>query len=463
MSASVKVKSGPVDAATSTAFGPSLEQASILVIDDEPGMRNFLRRTLETRCKRVETAEDTTAASRKLDENHFDLLILDNIMPGKTGVEWLAEQRAVGLFSDAILITAYADLETAIQALRAGASDFVLKPFRSNQILNAVARSLDRMQLRRENFVLRHELHSTSNYDLPEQLIGESKAIQNVRDKITRVAATSTSVLLTGQSGTGKEIAARSIHALSDRYNKPFIALNCATILPDRIESELFGHIKGAFKDTDAKRDGLFLHAEGGTMLLDEIGELTLPMQSKLLRVIEEGRMRPVGAEREVPIDLRFLFATNADLEKRVANGEFRADLYYRLNVLQIHLPPLCEREGDVHELAAMFMQRIGRQLRVLPVELSAAQKTQMERYNWPGNVRELRNLVERTLILGHFPDEFDTRKTVVHHAQDSLAEVERRHILTVLDDTRGNREKAARRLGISRKTIDRKCAQWDV
>lgn len=446
-------------------FGPWLAQASILIVDDEPGMRNFLSRTLGPRCKRLEEAADTEEASRKLDAQHFDVVILDNIMPGKTGVEWLAEQRAIGFFANAILMTAFADLETAIQALRAGAVDFVLKPFRSNQILNAVARCLDRTRLQRENYVLRYELRSTSDHILlRERLIGQSPAIKQVRDTIARVAPLPTSVLLTGQSGTGKEVAARSLHALSDRAEKPFVPINCAAIPPDMIESELFGHVKGAFTGAANSREGLLMHAQGGTLFLDEIGELPLNLQSKLLRVIEDRRVRPVGAEREVPVDLRFIFATNAELAAEVERGRFRPDLFYRLNVMQLHLPPLKDRGDDVQELATLFMGKLSQQLGMPPVAIDAAVRAALARYDWPGNVRELRNLIERSLILGEFPDEFSGQRIGSAAATpESLQDIERRHIMAVLQATNGNRVEAARRLGVSRKTIDRKCAMWNV
>ncbi|MEM7428106.1 MAG: sigma-54 dependent transcriptional regulator [Pseudomonadota bacterium] len=457
------VRKLPADPQTGPEFGPWLAKASILVVDDEPGMRNFLLRTLGPRCKRVETAANTDEASRILDEDHFDVIILDNIMAGKHGVEWLAEQRAVGFFADAILITAYADLETAIQALRAGAADFVLKPFRSNQILNAIARCLDRLRLQRENYVLRHELRTSSGRSLNDRLIGESKAVQIVRETIQRVAPLPTSVLITGQSGTGKEVAARSLHALSDREDKPFVPVNCAAIPPEMIESELFGHVKGAFTGAHSARDGLFLHAQGGTLFLDEIGELPMPLQSKLLRVLEDKRVRPVGSEREVPVDLRFVFATNSNLNEQVEDGNFRPDLYFRINVMQIHLPPLKDRGGDVLELAELFMDELSRQLGMPPVAFSEREEARLAHYDWPGNVRELRNFVERTLIIGRFPDEFGTESGSVRSPESSLAEVERRHILSVLTEVGGNREEAARRLGVSRKTIDRKCAAWNV
>ncbi|MCO6180291.1 sigma-54 dependent transcriptional regulator [Ciceribacter sp. RN22] len=445
-------------------FGPWLAQACILVVDDEPGMRNFLVRTLGPRCKRIEEAADTDEANRKLDRYHFDVVILDNIMPGKNGVDWLVEQRAIGFYADAILMTAYADLETAIQALRAGAVDFVLKPFRSNQILNAVARCLDRMRLQRENFVLRYELRATSEHILlRDKLIGESPAIRGVRETIAKVAPLPTTVLLSGESGTGKEVAARSIHALSDRASKPFVPVNCAAIPPDMIESELFGHLKGAFTGAETSREGLFMHAQGGTLFLDEIGEMPLATQSKLLRAIEDRRIRPVGAEREVPVDLRLIFATNADLEAQVKQGNFRADLFYRINVMQLFLPPLRERDGDVLELARLFMDKLSLQLGMPPVTIDADVTAALLHYRWPGNVRELRNLIERSLILGAFPEDFRGHRSPAAFAALTLEDVERRHILAVLHEVGGNRDEAARRLGISRKTIDRKCAAWNV
>lgn len=447
----------------SAEFGPWLSQASILVVDDEPGMRNFLARILRPRCKRLEEAETAQEASRKLDTGYFDVVILDNVMPGKNGLDWLKEQRAIGLFTDVILMTAYADLDTAIQALRAGVVDFVLKPFRSNQLLNAVARCLDRGHLQRENIVLRHELKSTSDRILTDKFVGSSNAIRRVREAIARVAQLPTTVLLTGPSGTGKEVAARSIHSLSTRADKLFVPVNCGAIPGDVIESELFGHLKGAFTGADSARQGLFMHAQGGTLFLDEIGELPLALQSKLLRVLEDRKVRPVGSEREFPVDVRLIFATNADLRGCVNAGSFRADLYFRINVMEIRLPPLQDRGSDVLELAALFMRQLSQQLGMPAVPMGEAVQASLIHYGWPGNVRELRNLIERTLILGHFPEDLERTESPSAGTGQSLADIERRHILAVLSDSGGDREEAARRLGISRKTIDRKCASWNV
>lgn len=439
-------------------FGSSLSRASILIVDDEPGMRHFLSRILTPRCKRVEQAESAAAAAKLLDANHFDLVVLDNIMPGKTGLDWLREQRRVGFFGDAILITAYADLDTAITALRAGAADFVLKPFRANQITNAIARALDRQRLRRENYLMRFELQSDDS-GARGRLLGASPQINNVRKMLVKMAPLPTSVLFTGASGTGKEVAARTLHSLSDRADQPFVPINCAAISPDRIAQELFGIVESDNRHTR----GLFLHADGGTLFLDEIAQLPMQVQATLLRVLEDHRVRPSGSERDVPLNLRILFATNADLPKAVETGTFRADLYHRVNIVNIEMPTLENRGDDIVELAALFMGQISRALGMPALELNDGVLLKMRRYNWPGNVRELRNLIERSVILGEFPQEFDSSgKVSGSQAIESLELVEQRHIIRVLDSCKGNRAKAARRLGVSRKTIDRKCAMWD-
>lgn len=453
-----------LDLTNEPAFGPWLSQASILVIDDEPGMRNFLVKILKPRCRNVAEAANTEEASKILDAGHFDVVILDNIMPGKNGVDWLREQRKVGFFADAILITAFADLETAIRALQAGAVDFVLKPFRSNQILNAVARCIDRMRLRREIFLLRHELENNAKENKRRsQLLGHSKRITTIHDTLRRVAPLPSSVLISGESGTGKEVAARTLHSLSERADKAFVTVNCATIPADILGTELFGQVKNPHEDDAERREGLFQHANGGTLFLDEITDLPLDLQGVLLRAIEEKKIRPVGSKREIPIDVRFVFASNTDLLAAVEVGQFRADLFYRINVLQIEMPPLRDRIDDVQELADKFMQEISFELAVKPLNISSAIRRGFMRYDWPGNVRELRNLIERSLILGEFPPDFEgVAEDGSFVIDDTLQSVERQHILRVLEECGGNRAEAARRLGVSRKTVDRKCAMWN-
>ncbi|MQQ10236.1 response regulator [Epibacterium sp. SM1979] len=440
-------------------YGDSLAGASILVIDDEPGMRNFMTKILEPRCKRVEQAASADEATGFLDQSHFDLVILDNIMPGKTGLEWVQEQHKVGLFADTILVTAYADLETAIQALRTGVADFVLKPFRANQILNSVARALDRKYLRQENYLLKHEL-SSEGAAVRGRLLGKSAAITKSRDMLRRLAPLPTPVLFTGASGTGKEIAARTLHSMSERAEKPFVAINCATIPSDRIAQELFGQADAQ----DRRQGGLFLHADGGTLFLDEIAQMPDQVQAALLRVLEDQRVRPLGAERDIPLNLRFLFATNADLEAAVQEGRFRADLYHRINVVNIEMPPLKDRVEDIVELAALFIEQFSTTLGMPALELNEETLLKFSRYDWPGNVRELRNLIERSMILGEFPEEFAGNGDLAGQAAiESLDLVTQRHIMHVLDACDGNRAEAARRLGVSRKTIDRKCATWGL
>ncbi|WP_136441722.1 sigma-54-dependent transcriptional regulator [Pacificoceanicola onchidii] len=436
-------------------YGSTLSGASILVIDDEVGMRHFLTKILEPRCKRVAQAGSPAEATVKLDEAHFDLVILDNVMPGCTGLEWVTEQRRKGFFADVVMITAYADLETAIAALRAGVSDFVLKPFRANQILSAVARTLDRKYLRRDNTLLRRELYAEGG---PGTLLGASRAMEDLRRLLCRLAPLPTPVLFTGESGTGKELAARHLHQLSGNAERPFVAVNCATIPADRIAAELFGHVEEGGK----LKPGLLFLADGGTLFFDEVAQMPEPLQAALLRVIEDRKVRPLGAEREIPLNLRFLFATNADLEEAVAQGSFRADLYHRINVMQVALPPLRDRSEDIVELAAAFTAQFATSLGMPLLSLDEETLLNLRRYNWPGNVRELRNMVERSVILGAFPDEFAGSGAVSGaQAIENLDLVMQRHILHVLDLCDGNRAEAARRLGVSRKTIDRKMAAW--
>lgn len=437
-------------------YGRALAGASILVIDDEPGMRNFLTKILEPRIKKVVAAASPAEATPLLDQQHFDLVILDNVMPGMTGLEWITEQNRKGFFADVVLITAYADLETAISALRAGVSDFVLKPFRANQILGAVSRSLDRAHLRRDNRLLRHELGGTNSAHGP--MLGTSEAMDAVRAMLSKLAPLPTPVLFTGASGTGKELAARQLHDQSDRAERPFVAVNCAAIAPDKIAQELFGIVEGE----DRLKPGLFLLADGGTLFLDEVAQMPEQLQAAVLRVLEDQRVRPIGAEREFPLDLRFLFATNANLPEAVAEGRFRADLFHRINVVNIAMPPLCNRSEDIVELASLFMGHFSRALGMPALDLDGDTLLKLRRYPWPGNVRELKNTIERSVILGEFPDEFAGNGGLSgQQATENMELVLQRHMMHVLDLCNGNRAEAARRLGLSRKTIDRKMMAW--
>lgn len=450
------------DSARTTDFG-NWQAFSILVVDDEAGMRSFLERALKARCGQVAVAGNVEDAAEMMAQLHFDLIVLDISLPGKTGIEWLLELRRSGYSGDVILITAFADMETAINALRGGASDFILKPFRVDQILNSIKSCFERARLARENFVLRRELAELGAE--VDGLVGHSASIQNLRVLIKRIAPMPTTVLLQGESGTGKEVTARALHQMSNRAQRPFVPVNCAAITSELIESELFGHVKGAFTGASEAKNGLFYYAHGGTLFLDEIGELPLAMQTKLLRALEERRIRPVGSEREIPVDVRIIAASNRDLAAEVAAGRFRQDLFFRLAVVDITIPTLRSRTEDIPDLARHFMALFSSQLGVDPLPLRPEIVQRLAGYAWPGNVRELRNFVERSLILGDFPVQGMTvpslQPSVEINEYMTLEEVEKRHIQRVLAAVGGNKSEAARRLDVSRKTLERKCAEW--
>lgn len=436
---------------------------SILVVDDEPGMLHFLVKTLAPRCHFVMRAASAEEGADWLRGHHVDLVILDISLPGKSGVAWLKELREHGFNGEVILITAFADLDTAIEALRAGASDFILKPFRVPQILNAVKQCYERSRLRRENFVLRRALAPTPGPGGP--LIGRSAPMQALRDAIARVAAVGSTVLLQGESGTGKELVARELHARGPRAAGPFVPVNCAAMSPELIESELFGHARGAFTGATRAREGLFHYAQGGTLFLDEIAELPLPIQATLLRAIEDLRIRPVGSEQLVPVNLRIIAATNRRLQDEVAAGRFRKDLYFRLQVVELNLPPLREHLDDLDALIAHFMAQLAPALGVGALTLSDDERTFLRQYDWPGNVRELRNLIERSLILGSlnvsalYPSQ--ARRTSQLQGPTDLHTLEKQHILSVLESVQGDKTRAASLLGVSRRTLERRVAEW--
>jgi len=332
-------------------------------------------------------------------------------------------------------------------------------------VLNAMQRCFERSRLIRENFVLRREV-SERAADV-EGVIGQSDVMLAACERLKRIAPTPATVLLTGESGTGKEVAARALHRMSNRAAGSFVPVNCAAIAAELIESELFGHVKGAFTGAQQSREGLFYYARGGTLFLDEIGELPAAAQAKLLRVLEERRIRPVGSEQEIPVDVRVIAATNRDLKAEVAAQRFRQDLYYRLQVVEVTLPPLRERPEDLPLLIDHFMGQLAPYLDVPRLELDGRTLARLAAYDWPGNVRELRNFVERSLILGWFdlaPEpSASAANALLSTAEDSLEAVEKRHILAVLAACDGNKSEAGRRLGVSRKTLDRKCHAWGV
>ena len=437
--------------------------ASVLVVDDEPGMRNFLVKTLAPRAGHVYSAGSAEEADVVLAQHSIDLLVLDIALPGRSGMDLLRELRARGERSEVVLITAFADLDTAIEALRAGASDFLLKPFRLTQVLNSFRRGLERAQLRRENWLLRRTLSQRT--PPADGLVGRSIVVKGLQAALQRVAPVDSTVLLAGESGTGKELAALTLHRLSPRARAPFVPVNCAAASALQLEAELFGQ-GGALPH----RDGLFVGAQGGTLFLDEIGELPLALQATLLRALESRRIRPVGSEREVPVDLRIVAATNRSLRAEVDAGRFRKELYYRLQVVEITLPPLRTHKEDIPDLVAHFVGSLAARLGVPPIEVTPDEMRYLQQYDWPGNVRELRNLIERSLIVGalNVSALYQGLARVerlpapaVPAGPTDLHTLEKRHILSVLESVAGDKTRAAHLLGISRRTLERRCAEW--
>ena len=454
--------------------------ANVLVVDDEPGMLNFLEKTLASRVGQVMCAESAELADELVRRHRFDLIVLDITLPGLSGINWLKTLRERGFDGEVVLIAAFADLDTAIEALRAGASDFILKPFRVTQILNALRQGLERALLRRENWVLRRTLQQRT--PAADGLVGRSIAIKGLQSALQRVAGVDSTVLLSGESGTGKELAALALHRNSGRAGGPFVPVNCATLLPDLIDAELFGQAPGLQRDgrTGPRgRDGLFVYAQGGTLFLDEIGELPLPQQATLLRVLEDRRIRPVGSEQEIPVDVRIVAATHRRLAEEVTAGRFRTDLYYRLQVVEINLPPLRAHKEDMADLVGHFINTLAPHLGVAPIEVTDDELGYLQQYDWPGNVRDLRNLIERSLILGALNVSALYQGLNRQHsraagggpaarppgpaapATTDLHTLEKQHILSVLDSVGGDKTRAALLLGISRRTLERRVAEW--
>jgi DNA-binding NtrC family response regulator len=436
---------------------------SILIVDDEQGMRNFLVKTLVPRCHFVMNAGSAEEGGEWLQSHHVDLIILDISLPGKSGVAWLKELRDNGYSGEVILITAFADLDTAIEALRAGASDFILKPFRVPQILNAVKKCVERSRLQRENYVLKRRLDAS--HAGQGSLVGHSSAMVTLREAVARIAAVPSNVLLQGESGTGKELVARELHALSPRSQGPFVPLNCAAVSPELLERELFGHVQEAFSGARQARNGLFHYAQGGTLFLDEVAELPLRLQATLLRAIDELNIHPVGSEQRVPVNVRIIAATNRNLAQAVAQGGFRADLYYRLKVVDLTLPPLREHREDLPELVTHFLAQLAPTLGLPPIALTPDEQAFLQSYHWPGNCRELRNLLERSLILGglNVSALYPSAPTpaLATLTTTDLHTLEKQHILAVLASVDGDKTRAAQLLGVSRRTLERRVAEW--
>jgi two-component system response regulator HydG len=370
----------------------------VLVVDDEAALRRSVARVLETRGMKVGMADDGRAALEYMERTPPDVAIVDMMMPGLGGLELLARVKAAGIPVEIILMTAFADVDAAVAAMKAGAYHFLTKPFHSNDaVAHAVVKAAEHRRLADRARELEQVLLSKERFG---EIIGASPSMVDVFRLIEGVGPTSSTVLVLGESGTGKELVARAIHQMSPRAKKPFVAVNCGAIPRELVESELFGHVRGAFTGAQSSRAGLFETADGGTILLDEVGDLPLAAQVKLLRVLQEGEIKRVGADETRTVDVRVLAATNVDLMTRIQAGQFRRDLYYRLNVIAIELPPLRERGDDVLLLASHYLQKFARSMHRDAKQLAPDTVRALRDYEWPGNVRELEHAIEHAMVL---------------------------------------------------------------
>ncbi|MEB2285248.1 MAG: sigma-54 dependent transcriptional regulator [Myxococcales bacterium] len=439
----------------------------VLVVDDERKMRRVLQMLLEQMGLESTAAESGEEALVLFRQEKFDLVMTDLRMPGMGGMAWIEHLRQLDAEVPVIVLTAYGTVQTAVEAMKHGAFDFILKPFDLDAVEIVIRNALDLTRYRTENRYLRER------YDVPaafENLVGASPAMQRIFDLVQRIAPTRSAVLITGETGTGKELVARAIHNRSPRAAKLFVPLNCAAIPGELLESELFGHARGAFTGAQAARVGKFEIADGGTLFLDEIGDMPYPLQAKLLRVLQEGIIEPVGSNRRMPVDVRVVSSSNRDLTAGIRAGTFREDLYYRLNVFLVEMPPLRARRNDLRPLFESFLRRFAAELGKGNLRLTADAFQVLEGYDWPGNVRELQNFVERAVVLstrseidGDFVRSL-LPATAAPAAEEpaldegglegAVAQLERKLILRALSESSDNKAEAARRLGVSERTL---------
>jgi len=454
--------------------------AHILVVDDDQNAKETLHRFLEMQGFEVVGASDGEDALNRTREQTFDVIVTDLKMPKIDGIELIREVKTASPSTICIVVTGFASIDSAVEAMKAGAFDYVSKPFQLEEIKLVVQRALEYKRLQDENFSLRKQLKRRYKFD---SIVGDSPRMQDVFRLIEKVADSDSTILLTGESGTGKELAARAIHYNSRRKDRCLVPVNCGAIPENLLESELFGHVKGAFTGATASRIGRFEAANGGTIFLDEIGDMSPNLQVKVLRVLQEQEFEPVGSAKSKKVDVRIIAATNQDLDEAVKRKDFREDLYYRLNVIPIHLPPLRDRLGDVALLSNHFMEKFSQRKRRAMKPLGHHIIEVLNRYDWPGNVRELENLVERLVILAEadeirpddLPEKIYSRQTMnleneVFHFPDegidfnSLVEqFENRLIKAAMEKAEGNKNLAAKLLGLKRTTLVEKIKKKGV
>jgi DNA-binding NtrC family response regulator len=447
--------------------------ARILVVEDEHAIRLALKGLLRREGFEVELAEDGDIAADKLRQNVFDLVITDLALgSGKTGMDVLRVAKEERPETAVVMITAYGSEKIAVEAMKLGADDYVPKPFDNDELRVVVARSLERHRLERENRLLREQVQRDYGFD---QLIGAGALMRRVFETIQKVAETDLSVMIRGESGTGKELVAQALHSTSSRRERPFVAVNCAAINRELVESELFGHEKGAFTGADRRRVGRFEAADGGTIFLDEIGDMSAETQAKVLRVLEERQLERVGSTETIDVDVRVISATHRDLEEEIQAGNFREDLYYRLKVVEIELPPLRDRIEDFGALSDRFLGQVAERLDRPKKELDSAALARLARHSWPGNVRELRNVLERASVLAAGSDitekdlqldssgEAPTRPTpglelpFAEAKRETVESFERRYLSAALRENEGNVSRTAGAIGMVRQSLQQK------
>jgi DNA-binding NtrC family response regulator len=439
----------------------------ILVVDDESGIRNSLCKVLEREGYKVLEAENGQRAIKIVSENPVSLIISDFAMPGMDGITLLKSVKDQHPYIEFIMITGHGTIERAVEAIKAGAYDFITKPFKRAELLPIIEKTLEKYNLSKENRYLKKQLAEIES--AKHHFIGNSRQAQDVRNLVARIANTPSNILISGESGTGKEVIARMIHNSSDKKDHPFVAVNCGAIPEGLIESELFGHIKGSFTGAIRDKDGLFVVANNGTLLLDEISTVPVTLQVKLLRALEEHEVLPVGATRTLKTNARIVAATNRDLQKGIEKRTFREDLYFRLNVIEIKIPALRERIEDIAILSTFFINRLNKELHKNVQNVSVDVLHLLQSHNWPGNVRELENVIERAMIFcdgetiepSHLPAMFTMGTTSVSMTlKDSVAEFERKHIRSVLSITNGDKKEAAKHLGLGVSSLYRKISE---
>lgn len=455
--------------------GNDLLEGKILICDDEEGMRRYLKKMLQSHGLAVETFGDGASLIRRLENNGGvapDLLLQDIRMPEMDGIEVLKRVARLRPAMPIVVMTAHGTIDSAVEAIKLGAYDYITKPFPKEKILGVLQKALEREFLINENRDLKEEL---SRQRAPGKIVFASKKFRDVYDLTLQVAESEANIIVQGESGTGKELIARAIHYNSPRKGGRFLSINCAALTDTLLESQLFGHIRGAFTGAVTAQKGLLEEANGGTLLLDEIGDISPALQVKLLRVIQEGDFLPVGSTKSKSVDIRFVAATNKNLEKEIKEGRFREDLYYRLNVIKITLPPLRERKEDIEPLARFLLSKYSNRTKKKVTNITSGALRLLGEYNWPGNVRELENVIERAVILakgsevsegllpirGSEETSSSLSSSSPEEAPTSLERVERAHIIKLLEKTGYHKTRTAELLGITRKTLRRKIAEY--